>query len=41
MTRMGVSSQVIEAMSQTREIRWLDPKDAEAMKLVSVQLKPL
>ncbi|WP_315813329.1 hypothetical protein [Bradyrhizobium sp. SZCCHNR2028] len=41
MTRMGVSSQVIEAMSQTREIRWLDPSDAEAMRLVTAPLKAL
>ncbi len=40
MTRMGVSSQIIEAMSQTRDIRWLEPSEAEAMKLVTVQLKP-
>ncbi|WP_316201989.1 MULTISPECIES: hypothetical protein [unclassified Bradyrhizobium] len=41
MTRMGVSSQVIEAMSQTRDIRWLDPGDAEAMRLVTAPLKAL
>jgi hypothetical protein len=35
MTRMGVSSTVIEAMSQTREVRWLDPKQALAMNLVT------
>ncbi|GLH78651.1 hypothetical protein SSBR45G_35600 [Bradyrhizobium sp. SSBR45G] len=40
-TRMGISSQVIEAMSQTRDIRWLDPREAEAMKLVTAPLKPL
>jgi hypothetical protein len=41
MTRMGVSSQVIEAMSQTRDIRWLDPGEAEAMKLVTTSVKAL
>ncbi|WP_050886991.1 hypothetical protein [Bradyrhizobium sp. ORS 285] len=40
-TRMGISSQVIEAMSETRDIRWLDPQEAEAMKLVTAPLKPL
>jgi hypothetical protein len=35
MTRMGVSSAVVEAMSQTREVRWLDPRQALAMKLVT------
>jgi hypothetical protein len=41
LTRMGVSSQVIEAMSETRDIRWLGPREAEAMKLVTAPLKPL
>jgi len=40
-TRMGVSSQVIEAMSETRDIRWLEPGEAEAMRLVTAPLKPL
>nr|WP_257167216.1 hypothetical protein [Bradyrhizobium sp. SRS-191] len=40
-TRMGISSQVIETMSETRDIRWLDPQEAEAMKLVTAPLKPL
>jgi hypothetical protein len=35
MTKMGVSSSVVEAMSQTGEIRWLAPKDALAMNLVT------
>jgi hypothetical protein len=35
MTRMGVSSAVVEEMSQTREIRWLDPKQALAMNLIT------
>ena len=35
MTRMGVSSAVVEAMSQTREIRWLGVREAAAMNLVT------
>ncbi|MBR0800091.1 hypothetical protein JQ615_32460 [Bradyrhizobium jicamae] len=35
MTRMGVSSTIVEAMSQTSEIRWLSPKEALAMNLVT------
>jgi hypothetical protein len=35
MTRMGVSSSIVEAMSETREIRWLSPKQALAMNLVT------
>lgn len=35
MTKMGVSSSVVEAMSETREIRWLAPKEALAMNLVT------
>lgn len=35
MSRMGVSSQVVEAMSETREIRWLAQKEALAMNLVT------
>ena len=35
MTKMGVASSVVEAMSETREIRWLSPKDALAMNLVT------
>ena len=35
MTKMGVSSTVVEAMSETREIRWLAPKDALAMNLIT------
>lgn len=34
-TRMGVSSQIMEAMSQTAEIRWLRPKEAQAMNLIT------
>ncbi|MGJ4993413.1 hypothetical protein ACQR0Z_03285 [Bradyrhizobium sp. HKCCYLS3077] len=40
-TRMGISPQVIEAMSQTRDIRWLEPNEAEAMKLVTTPIKAL
>jgi hypothetical protein len=35
MTRMGVSSEVVEAMSQTRDIRWIGVKEAAAMNLVT------
>ena len=35
MTKMGISSSVVEAMSETREIRWLAPKNALAMNLIT------
>jgi hypothetical protein len=35
MTRMGVSSSVVEAMSATRDIRWLSAKEAMAMNLTT------
>jgi hypothetical protein len=35
MTKMGVSSSVVEAMSETRDIRWLGAKEASAMNLVT------
>jgi hypothetical protein len=35
MTKMGVSSSIVEAMSETREIRWLSSKQALAMNLVT------
>ena len=35
MTRMGVSSGVVEAMSATKEVRWLDPAEALTMHLVT------
>jgi hypothetical protein len=35
MTKMGVSSSVVEAMSETRDIRWLGTKEASAMNLVT------
>jgi hypothetical protein len=35
MTKMGVSSTIVEAMSQTRDVRWLGAKEAVAMNLVT------
>jgi len=35
MTKMGVSSSVVEAMSETRDVRWLGPKEASAMNLIT------
>jgi hypothetical protein len=35
MTKMGVSSGVVEAMSQTREVRWLGAREASAMNLIT------
>ena len=35
MTRMGISSSIVEAMSETREVRWLSPKEALAMRLIT------
>jgi hypothetical protein len=35
MTRMGVSSSIVEAMSETKDVRWLDPKEASAMNLIT------
>lgn len=35
MTKMGVSSAIVEAMSATRDVRWLDPKEASAMNLIT------
>lgn len=35
MTKMGVSSTIVEAMSQTRDIRWLDIRQALAMNLIT------
>ena len=41
MTRMGVSSSIVEAMSATRDVRWLDVREAAAMNLVTKPvLKP-
>src|ERR1700720_2312942 len=33
LTKMGVSSSVVEAMSETRDVRWLGPKEPSAMNL--------
>jgi hypothetical protein len=35
MTKMGVSSSVVEAMSATRDIRWLEPAEALKMHLIT------
>jgi len=35
MTKMGVASSIVEAMSETRDIRWLAPKEALAMNLIT------
>ena len=35
MTRMGVSASIVEAMSQTSDVRWLDAKQALAMNLIT------
>jgi hypothetical protein len=35
MTKMGVSSSVIEAMSATRDVRWLEPAEALQMHLIT------
>lgn len=41
MTRMGVAPSFMEAMSATDDIRWLTPKQAVDMKLVTEPLKQL
>jgi hypothetical protein len=35
MTKMGVASSVVEAMSETRDVRWLGTREASAMNLVT------
>jgi hypothetical protein len=35
LTRMGVAASLVEAMSATADIRWLDPREATAMNLVT------
>ena len=35
MTKMGVSSSVVEAMSETRDVRWLSAREASAMNLIT------
>lgn len=37
--RMGVSSSLVEAMSATSDIRWLDSREATAMNLVTAQAR--
>jgi hypothetical protein len=37
--RMGVSSSLVEAMSATSDIRWLDSREAAAMNLVTAQAR--
>ena len=39
MTKMGVSARVVEAMSATRKIHWLDDQDALAMNLVTAPVR--
>jgi hypothetical protein len=34
-TRMGVSPSIVEAMSETKEVRWLGAQQAAAMNLVT------
>jgi hypothetical protein len=34
-TRMGVSSSFVEAMTETRDVRWLDTREAAAMHLIT------
>ncbi|MEH2565779.1 hypothetical protein [Bradyrhizobium sp. AZCC 2289] len=38
-TRMGVSSAIVEAMSETRDVRWLGTKEASAMNLITDPLR--
>ncbi len=35
MTKMGVSSGIVEAMSQTSDIRWLSPQEALTLNLIT------
>jgi hypothetical protein len=35
MTKMGISSSVVEAMSETKEVRWLGSREALAMNLIT------
>ena len=35
MTKMGISSAVVEAMSETRDVRWLGTREASAMNLIT------
>ncbi len=38
MARMGVSSAVVQAMSETREIRWLGAREASGMNLITAPI---
>jgi hypothetical protein len=38
MTEMGISSEIIEAMSQTSDVRWLTPGEAQAINLVTTPI---
>ena len=38
-TKMGVSSAIVEAMSETRDVRWLGTKEASAMNLITDPLR--
>ena len=40
LSRMGVDSSIVEAMSKTRAIRWLDVKEAMAMNLITTPVAP-
>ena len=33
--KVGVASSIVTAMSETRDIRWLDPREAVAMNLIT------
>ena len=35
MTKMGISASIVEAMSKTRDVRWLDTEQAVAMNLIT------
>ncbi|WP_245313153.1 hypothetical protein [Bradyrhizobium macuxiense] len=39
MTEMGVSSRIVELMSQTSRIRWLSPREALAMNLITTPIE--
>jgi hypothetical protein len=38
-TRMGVASSIVAAMSETREVRWLGTREASAMNLITDPLR--
>jgi len=40
-TRMGIDSSIVEAMSKTRAINWLDAKEAMAMNLITAPVVPV